>query len=53
MHEIHRSRLGVFVEIFVSYFVPDGVMVSEALLENPAFFSGRIPDSVDIAQEYH
>eukprot|EP00467_Chlorarachnion_reptans_P009327 CAMPEP_0114507124 /NCGR_PEP_ID=MMETSP0109-20121206/11835_1 /TAXON_ID=29199 /ORGANISM="Chlorarachnion reptans, Strain CCCM449" /LENGTH=460 /DNA_ID=CAMNT_0001685841 /DNA_START=19 /DNA_END=1401 /DNA_ORIENTATION=- len=30
----------------------DGVMVSEALLENPAFFSGRIPDTVDIAREF-
>jgi tRNA-dihydrouridine synthase 1 len=30
----------------------DGVMSSEALLENPALFSGEIPDLDDIAQEY-
>lgn len=30
----------------------DGVMSSEALLENPALFSGELPDLDEIAQEY-
>mmetsp|Transcript_8429 Transcript_8429/g.11786 ORF Transcript_8429/g.11786 Transcript_8429/m.11786 type:complete len:454 (-) Transcript_8429:135-1496(-) len=30
----------------------DGVMVSEAILENPMIFSGKTPDGVQIAKEY-
>mmetsp|Transcript_14215 Transcript_14215/g.26891 ORF Transcript_14215/g.26891 Transcript_14215/m.26891 type:complete len:200 (+) Transcript_14215:2-601(+) len=30
----------------------DGVMVSEALLENPALFSGKTIDNLDLADEY-
>jgi len=30
----------------------DGVMVSEALLENPMLFSGKVPDGIAIAEEY-
>eukprot|EP00465_Bigelowiella_longifila_P001712 CAMPEP_0185251488 /NCGR_PEP_ID=MMETSP1359-20130426/882_1 /TAXON_ID=552665 /ORGANISM="Bigelowiella longifila, Strain CCMP242" /LENGTH=259 /DNA_ID=CAMNT_0027833403 /DNA_START=164 /DNA_END=943 /DNA_ORIENTATION=- len=30
----------------------DGVMVSEAILENPMLFSGKTPDGVQIAKEY-
>jgi len=29
----------------------DGVMVSEAILDNPAFFSGTRPDAIELGAE--